>query len=227
MVRRSKEDSLITRQQILKTAEHAFHEYGVAGTTLIKIAQNAGMTRGAIYWHFSDKRQLFDSLFEDLAPPLNELAYLAVNRSLTDPLGDFKSVIERHIYWIYTDRRAQMLYDIVLNKCEHPSQLSSSSIYRQYFLEHKRSEITATLRNAVLIGQLPQELDVSAASEALQDFVTGHISCWLKRGAGNGTLDDAKRFSCIIVDLLFSPALTKINQICSMDEFGPSNESTI
>lgn len=54
MVRRTKEEAQETRQQILEAAEKAFHARGVARTTLADIAKLAGVTRGAIYWHFQD-----------------------------------------------------------------------------------------------------------------------------------------------------------------------------
>jgi TetR/AcrR family acrAB operon transcriptional repressor len=59
MVRRTKEEAQATRKLILDTAEVVFHERGVSRSTLNDIAQAAGLTRGAIYWHFKDKADLF------------------------------------------------------------------------------------------------------------------------------------------------------------------------
>ena len=58
MVRRTKEEALETRSKILEAAEQAFYERGVARTTLADIATLAGVTRGAIYWHFSNKAEI-------------------------------------------------------------------------------------------------------------------------------------------------------------------------
>src|SRR5687768_18585123 len=70
MVRRSKEDALATRQQLLDAAEHVFLAQGVSGTSLNDIAVAAGTTRGAIYWHFKDKADLFNAMMARVTLPL-------------------------------------------------------------------------------------------------------------------------------------------------------------
>lgn len=62
MVRRTKEEAQATRNLILDTAEVVFHERGVSRRTLNDIAQAAGLTRGAIYWHFQDKADFFNAM---------------------------------------------------------------------------------------------------------------------------------------------------------------------
>ena len=61
-LRRTKQDAMQTREAILDAAETLFYEQGVAGTTLSHIAASAGLTRGAIYWHFSNKLELFRAM---------------------------------------------------------------------------------------------------------------------------------------------------------------------
>ena len=72
MVRRTKEEAQETRSQILDAAEQAFYERGVARTTLADIAGRAGVTRGAIYWHFSNKSDLLQALLDTLHEPLDK-----------------------------------------------------------------------------------------------------------------------------------------------------------
>ena len=54
MVRKTKEEAEQTRKDILNAARIVFHECGVSRSSLEKIAKAAGVTRGAIYWHFKD-----------------------------------------------------------------------------------------------------------------------------------------------------------------------------
>lgn len=53
-----------TRTKILESAEKTFAKYGYEGTTLDQVAENAGLTKGAVYWHFSSKSDLFLALTE-------------------------------------------------------------------------------------------------------------------------------------------------------------------
>lgn len=58
-MRKTKEQAEQTRQKILNAARKMFFQNGVAKTSLEHIAKEAGVTRGAIYWHFKDKTALF------------------------------------------------------------------------------------------------------------------------------------------------------------------------
>lgn len=53
-----------TRTRILDSATQIFSQYGYTGATLDEIAQHAGMTKGAVYWHFSSKSDLYLALCE-------------------------------------------------------------------------------------------------------------------------------------------------------------------
>ena len=66
-MRRTKEEALATRNGLLDAAERLFLEQGVAGTSLNDIAVAAGTTRGAIYWHFRDKADLFNAMMDAMA----------------------------------------------------------------------------------------------------------------------------------------------------------------
>jgi AcrR family transcriptional regulator len=53
-----------TREQLLQTAKGLFIEKGYAATALEEVVSKAGMTRGALYHHFTDKRALFDAVVQ-------------------------------------------------------------------------------------------------------------------------------------------------------------------
>ena len=87
-MRRTKQQSERTRQDIIAAARRVFARQGVTRTTLEEIAVAAGVTRGAIYWHFADKTELFFAMREQVAVPMVDridLALLGVEGS--DPLA--------------------------------------------------------------------------------------------------------------------------------------------
>ena len=59
MVRKSKSETEQTRQDIITAARKIFAARGVSRSTLEQIANEAGVTRGAIYWHFKDNPTSF------------------------------------------------------------------------------------------------------------------------------------------------------------------------
>ena len=62
-----------TRQHILDVALRLFSQQGVSSTSLGEIAKAAGVTRGAIYWHFKDKSDLFSEIWELSESNIGEL----------------------------------------------------------------------------------------------------------------------------------------------------------
>ena len=63
-MRKTKEEMLVTRERILKAGFDCFYNNGYEQTSLAAIAQAAGVTRGAIYWHFEDKKALFRAVVD-------------------------------------------------------------------------------------------------------------------------------------------------------------------
>ena len=65
MVRRALRASAGERRlEILAAAQECFGEAGYHETRVDEIARRAGLSKGAIYWHFDGKRELFLALFE-------------------------------------------------------------------------------------------------------------------------------------------------------------------
>ncbi|MBU2373167.1 MAG: TetR family transcriptional regulator, partial [Gammaproteobacteria bacterium] len=58
-MRRTKEDAEQTRLKIIAAALELFSKNGYSNTTLAMIADEAGFSRGPIYWHFKNKDELF------------------------------------------------------------------------------------------------------------------------------------------------------------------------
>src|SRR3954468_22255693 len=93
MVRRSKEDALATRNTLLDAAERVFLAQGVAGTSLNDIALAAGTTRGAIYWHFRDKADLFNAMMDRVVMPLQCALESVQQGDGGDPLPGLKKAV--------------------------------------------------------------------------------------------------------------------------------------
>ena len=62
MPRRSKAEAAAPRDSLLDAAEHVFFEKGYSRATLEDIARHAGVTRGALYWHFRDKADVLQAM---------------------------------------------------------------------------------------------------------------------------------------------------------------------
>lgn len=65
MARRTKEEAAETRKQILETALDVFFRRGYSRSTFVDIAEQIGLTKGAVYWHFKTKTDLLVALIEE------------------------------------------------------------------------------------------------------------------------------------------------------------------
>ncbi len=72
-MRRTKEEAEQTRQEIFRAGLRVFSEKGFAAATLNDVARRAGVTRGAIYWHFKSKDSFIEEIMSRLSSYYDEL----------------------------------------------------------------------------------------------------------------------------------------------------------
>ncbi len=176
VVRRTKDEALETRHRILDVAERVFSERGVTRTSLADIAQAAGVTRGAIYWHFADKADLFCNMFARVTMPMESPVCQADHRSAADPLASIRTTMIGILRWTSEDPQARRVFHIVFHKCEHVDEMKPVwrriNDMRANCLQH----IEEGLRAAVAKGQLPRSLDTRQAAVGLRALLDGLIS---------------------------------------------------
>jgi AcrR family transcriptional regulator len=64
--RAARQDAETRRREILLAARQCFAKAGFHGTTIDSIASEAGLSKGAVYWHFPGKRELFLALIDQV-----------------------------------------------------------------------------------------------------------------------------------------------------------------
>ena len=122
MARRTKQDALATREALLDAAERVFLRCGVSRTSLANIAQAAGVTRGALYWHFKDKAAVLNAVMDRVALPLNA----EIERILEqpgDPLQAWCEHLLQVLHLIVDDDQVRRVLQIAMQKVEHAEEL--------------------------------------------------------------------------------------------------------
>ncbi|WP_206997459.1 TetR family transcriptional regulator [Trinickia mobilis] len=175
MVRRTKEEAQETRHRILDAAEHVFFEKGVSRTSLGDIAQQASVTRGAIYWHFANKGDLFTEMFDRVLLPLDELGAASLDPQEPDPLGRLKEIVNWCLRSTATDPQRRRVFDILFLKCEFVEDMGPVMARHQTNMRDGLQKIEGGLKNAVSKGQLPADLDTQKAATILHAFVGGFL----------------------------------------------------
>lgn len=85
-----------TRERILEAALRLFPRYGLHGTSMDRLAREAGVSTATIYWHFKDKEDLIAAVIErfSVMPELRRLADLGASG---DPERDLRELGRRII----------------------------------------------------------------------------------------------------------------------------------
>lgn len=208
MVRRTKEEAQKTRSQILEAAEQAFHARGMSRTTLADIAAIAGVTRGAIYWHFSNKADLVQALLDSLHEPLDELARASESEEELDPLGCMRQLLIVLFQQVALDPKIRRINEVLIHKCEFTDELCDLRQQRQAANLNCSVRIELSLSNAVRRGQLPATLNLKRAAGCLQAYIDGTIGQWLLTPQRYALDQQAECLVDVALDMLrLSPSL--------------------
>ncbi|MEU8344007.1 helix-turn-helix domain-containing protein [Spirillospora sp. NPDC048832] len=78
--RRRAENRELTRGAVLQAARELFTERGFAAATIDDVAEAARVSKGSVYYHFTDKAHLFEAVFTDGQARLVEAVAAAAAR---------------------------------------------------------------------------------------------------------------------------------------------------
>lgn len=179
MARRTKEEAQQTREQLIGAAETVFHRKGVAQTSLNEIALEAGLTRGAFYWHFKNKQDIFKAMLDRQMAPLEQLGYIVDESDEADPLASLRESLLFVVRELEEDPRRRRVYEIIFQKCEMTAQNEPmGTLLRQSVLVGS-DRMRSAFNDAIKRKQIPANLDIDSAITHLHVQITGVIYLWL------------------------------------------------
>ena len=179
MARRTKEDAQATRTALLDAAEYLFESRGVARTSLNDIALAAGTTRGAIYWHFKDKADLFIAMMERVTLPLEQTLAMADLQHTHDPVTQLRHALVQALRLIASDEQTQRVLLIAAHKVEYTEELCSVQQRRSDSQQAALQYIHAALATAFAAQNKAPPVPLEAAAGGLQMLVEGMLHQWL------------------------------------------------
>lgn len=179
MARCTKEEALATRNRLLDAAEHVFAEKGVSRTSLHDIAEAAGVSRGAIYWHFKNKADLFNAMMERTTLPLEDALHQIGDDPELDPLHELQRAILDTMRKITSDERTRRVFEVATLKVEYVDELLAvKARHLQCYVEGV-GQMERSLREAALRRGAPLRVSLSMAAQGLHALVVGLIHSWL------------------------------------------------
>ena len=176
MVRRTKNEAEVTRSRILDAAERVFSERGVSRTSLEDVAHAAAVTRGAIYWHFKDKRDLFAAMVDRVTLPMEAMVAASSDESIADPIASLRASAVSALKRTATDQQVQRVFDVVTHKCEYLGEMAGLNSRISAAQKGCVDRAEQAIRNAIRRGQLPPSVNPRLAAIGLDSLLYGLIS---------------------------------------------------
>lgn len=211
MARSTKEEALETRNRILDAAEEVFHLHGVSRTTLADVADAANVTRGAIYWHFKNKSDLFDAMCERIRLPMEAMVEANADGNEIDPLARLRETCIFVLMEAVNNPHSRKVFDILHHKCEFVDPLDPIMIRQTECYMEGHIRLEQILTNAIARGQLPVDLDVKLAAVTLRSQLHGLLNNWLFAPASFDLAPNAERLVDAALDTLrYAPSLRRL-----------------
>jgi len=116
-MRRSKEDSLVTRKIILNAALKIFHTNGFKATSISDICEEAGVTKGALYWHFESKDELFLKMLRENLDEIGSVVSYYRDQPIP-PDEKLQKIYTSMFELIQNNKNFHMALEIVVTKAE-------------------------------------------------------------------------------------------------------------
>lgn len=179
MVRRTKQEALATRHGLLDAAEMLFQEKGVSSTSLNDIARRAGTTRGAIYWHFKDKADLFNAMMERITFPLEQTLNSPDQDPDNDPLAYLRKALHQVLRQISTDPQTRRVFEIATQKAEYIDELQAVWTRQRNVRNNFLAYMENCLHLAATMQKVTTTIPVSEGVHGLHAIVDGLLQNWL------------------------------------------------
>lgn len=180
MARKTKEEARETREAILDAAIHVFFEKGVSLSSLNEIAQYAGVTRGAVYWHFKNKRDIFDALHERLHQSFIDQLAPRLDHVEDDPVAQLKRLHIDLMQSVHEDELKKRTLTIFLLKCDYSGDMKDFLIQQETSKLKSFQLFVEFFRKAQAQQRLPDRYPPDIVARTCHCFMSGLVYEYLR-----------------------------------------------
>lgn len=184
MPRKTKEEALATRSGILDAAERLFQAQGVSRTSLHDIACAAGVTRGAVYWHFKDKSDVFNAMMDRVILPMEQASAGLDADNGHAVLPGLRCMLVDVFARVTQDIHVRRVLEIALHKTENVDELSAVRERRLQMRRSYRARLERMLERAQQRGEIGSDLPPAQLALGLHALLDGLLQNWLFEPGG-------------------------------------------
>lgn len=199
MARKTKEEAQNTRKKILDAALDVFYVKGVGHSSLEDIAEAAGVTRGAVYWHFKNKADIFNELHQEIHMSFMDRLINTQTQSPLSPLEQLSSLCIESVEDIETDLHKRKFFTVFFLKCDYAGDLSGLLSIQNAQKAESLKITESFFKRAIEKGDLPKGSDTNLLATSLYCYIGGIIHEYLR----NPDFINLKKMTRPLIELYF------------------------
>lgn len=211
-MRKTKTEALKTKEHLMLAALETFYQKGIARASLNEIAQAAGVTRGALYWHFKNKEDLFDALFQRMCDDIESCMRQDLENNNEQIWPSLRILLQKFFVRLQHNDIHYKFHNILFLKCEHTEQNAAAIAISRKHQAIWRDRITEILTDAVVQHSLPENLDTDMAVIYIKSSLDGLVWRWLSSGQSFDLSETAPRMIEIVLDNLENHPQLRLRQ---------------
>ena len=177
-VRKTAAEAAETRLAILRAALDEFSRRGYSATTLDGVARAAGVTRGAVYWHFASKAALYEELLRAFGGQAGAIMGAAAAEG-----GDFITVCQRILTRLLTrleeDKEVRAVMELSLFKTERTAELADVVANQRASMNELVAQLAGIMQAGIAQGALRADLDPFDVARGFLAYQQGVFHLWL------------------------------------------------
>ena len=180
-MKRTKEDANETRKNIMKAAIKIFSSKGYNKATFVDIAAEANVTRGAVYWHFKSKAELYISLSKEFGHGfvLNEVEKVK-NMNELKTIEKIKYIMDKYLEMLETNEEFRAMEEMDLKMID-----TDDGEVAEY-LQNELNNLTNPDENFVMLikegvnrGEFKEEIDAQLIFKTMSSCILGAELIWI------------------------------------------------
>ena len=168
-----RQSTLVRQHQIIEAAISLITTRGMESVTIDAIAEEVGLTEGAIYRHFTSKHQILTFLIDDIEKSLLETVCNAQVSGAT-ALKNLERILEAHLSDVEGDRAASFIVITEAMGFDGIGLGPRVSLMLTRYLEFVRGVLEQGIRE----GTIRRDVDVEAAATTFLGLIQSTATLW-------------------------------------------------
>lgn len=207
-MRKTKEETERTRESIINAAEHLFISKGYENVSLEDIAAEVDLTRGAVHWHFKNKKGVLLAIRERIEMPLETLENFLADQINGDPLEELGKTVRKALEEYQYNTRLRELTKIILH---FEYNAANEKLGKNSSEQRARKVVTEVLTIAQQRSAFHVPWTPESGALAFTGLFAGILSEWVREDTEFELIPDAEKVLTSILDI-WGAQLSEINK---------------